>query len=448
MSSDKLTICIVDDEETIRLSLSRLFAGRGHQTLSAATGAEALVHAEQHAPDVFLLDLMLPDIDGIEVLRQIKALSSDSAVIMVSAHGNIEKAVEAVKLGAENFVSKPIDVRKLEALVETVGKCIRAEREVEYYRRRLQKTGKQYIGVSTHTQKVLQLIDLMAENADTTVLLSGESGTGKGVVAELIHERSPRSARPFVDISCAELTAPLLESELFGHERGAFTDAKQLKKGLMEVANGGTVFLDEIGELDPVLQPKLLKILENRVFRRVGGITDIRVDVRIVAATNVDLEAKLKDGTFREDLYYRLKVMPMHLLPLRERRDDIVPLVEHFLADTNRSMVHRVRGISQEALGSLERYSWPGNIRELRNVLERAMILARGAMISIDELPPEILGSTRVPIEGPNQTLKQMERDFIESTLETCAGNRTRAAESLGISRSTLLEKLKRYELS
>ncbi len=444
---DKLTICIVDDEETIRLSLGRLFAGRGHQTLSAATGAEALALAEQHTPDVFLLDLMLPDIDGIEVLRQLKALNSDSAVIMISAHGNIEKAVEAVKQGAENFVSKPIDVRKLEALVETVGKYIRAERQVEYYRRRLQKTGKQFIGVSTHTQQVLQLIDLMAENADTTVLLSGESGTGKGVVAELIHERSRRSARPFVDISCAELTLPLLESELFGHERGAFTDAKQLKKGLMEVANGGTVFLDEIGELDPILQPKLLKILENRVFRRVGGITDIRVDVRIIAATNVDLEAKLENGTFREDLYYRLKVMPMHLLPLRERRDDIVPLVEHFLAGGNPSMVHRGRGITQEALGFLERYSWPGNIRELRNVLERAMILARGAMISPDELPPEILGATRPPIDGPHQTLKQMERDVIANTLETCGGNRTRTAQSLGISRSTLLEKLKRYEL-
>lgn len=446
MSTPRLTICVVDDEETIRLSLGSLFRGRGHETLCAATGSEAIEVAEHQAPDVFLLDLKLPDMDGVEVLHRIKRLRSDAAVVMISAHGSVESTVEAMKKGAENFVTKPIDVRKLEALVETVGKCVQAEREVAYYRR-LQSGSRPFVGASTHAQKLLHLVDLLAENADTTVLLSGESGTGKGVMAALIHERSRRRGRPFVEVSCAELTLPLLESELFGHERGAFTDAKQQKKGLVEVASGGTLFLDEVGELDLSLQPKLLKVLESRTFRRVGGVTDIHANVRVMAATNVDLEAKVRDGGFREDLYYRLKVMPVKIAPLRERQEDIPPLVEHFIKQGNRAMRRRAGGVDDAAQSHLMAYAWPGNIRELKNVLERAMILMQGEMITPAELPSEILGATRRRTNGSIKSLAEMEQDLVARTLEAFGGNRTHAAKSLGISRSTLIERLKKYGL-
>jgi two-component system, NtrC family, response regulator AtoC len=447
MVLSKLSIAIVDDEDTIRLSLSRLFSAKGYETYCAANGAEAIDIAEQHAPDVFLLDLVLPDIDGIEVLRRIKSRSSDAAVVLISAHGNVESAVRAMKEGAENFVTKPVDIRRIEALVDTLGRYVHAGREVAYYRR-VQSASRPFIGVSPHAQQLLQLINLLAANADTTVLVSGESGTGKGVVAALIHERSRRSDRPFVEVSCAELTASLLESDLFGHERGAFTDAKQLKKGLVEVADGGTLFLDEAGELDLALQPKLLKVLESRTFRRLGGVRDISADVRIIAATNVDLEARVKEGRFRIDLYYRLKVMPVRLLPLRERTEDIQVLAEHFIAQGNRKVGRRVHGVTEEALDYLRAYSWPGNIRELRNVLERAMILSRGELISATDLPPELLGRARPARVGQLRSLEDMERELIGDTLTQCGGNRTRAAHSLDISRSTLLEKMRRYGLS
>jgi DNA-binding NtrC family response regulator len=366
---------------------------------------------------------------------------------MMSAHANVDKAVVAMKEGAESFVTKPIDVRRLEALVETVGRCVHAEREIAYYRAR-QAGHQAFIGVSAEAQKTLQLIGLMAENADTTVLLTGESGTGKGVVAALIHERSRRRDRPFVEVNCAQLTQPLLESELFGHERGAFTDAKQLKKGLLEVAHGGTLFLDEVGELDVALQPKLLKVLEGRTFRRVGGLRDISVDIRIIAATNNDLEACVAAGRFREDLYYRLKVMPMRLAPLRERPEDVRELAELFILDGSRTAGRRVRAIAADALACLQAYRWPGNVRELKNVLERAAILAPGEVITTAELPPEMLGPVPPSAAAePLVTLEQMERQLISRTLAACDGNRTHAARHLGISRSTLLEKMRRFGL-
>ena len=396
---------------------------------------------------MLLLDLVLPDLDGLDVLRRIKILGNDTAVIMISAHGSVERTVEAMKEGAENFVTKPIDINKLEALVETIGKYVRAQREIEYYRRTHSGT-RPLIGVSEHTQKLMQLVDLMAENSHTTVLLLGESGTGKGVMANLIHGSSKRKDRPFVEVSCAELTHTLLESELFGHERGAFTDAKQQKKGLVEVADGGTLFLDEIGELDLGLQPKLLKFLESKTFRRVGGVRDMRSDVRIIAATNVNLEAKVKEGLFREDLYYRLKVMPVKLLPLRDRCEDIIPLAQHFVAQGNRTMGRRVVEINEQARAYLQSYGWPGNIRELRNVVERAMIFVKGGTMTARELPSEILAAPQRPAGSQLRTLAQMEQDAVSATLKACNGNRSQAARCLGISRSTLREKMKRYQLS
>ncbi len=427
------------------MSLSRLFAQKGYDIVCAATGTEALSIAEQQATDIFLLDLVLPDMDGIEVLRRVKRMGTDSSVVMISAHGSVEKTVLAMKEGAENFVTKPIDLRRLEALVDTVGKCLLAEREAKYYRS-LHSPAGPFVGVSKHVQSVLQLIDLLAENPNTTVLLSGESGTGKGVVAAQIHERSRRRQRPMVSVNCAELTQPLLESELFGHERGSFTDAKQRKQGLVEVADGGTLFLDEIGELDLGLQPKLLKVLESRTFRRVGGVRDIKVDLRIIAATNVDLEARVKEGRFREDLYFRLKVMPVQLLPLRQRREDIPPLVAHFLQSSGHMRRRPPYEIAPEALTRLQEYGWPGNVRELNNVLERAILLAKGDAITPAELPAELLSRPKLTPRSLS-TLEQMERELIAATLQAQGGNRTRAAESLGISRSTLQEKIKRYGL-
>jgi DNA-binding NtrC family response regulator len=445
------SLLIIDDDETITMALRHHFQSLLWEVAGAPAGESGLLLAETAMPDVILLDMRLPDLEGMEVLRRLKAGRSTASIIVMTGAGSIANAVEAVKAGAEQYLTKPVDLGELGALLDRILETRKLRLENRYYRQRMSDT---VVGASTETNRLHHMIDLMAENADTTVLLQGESGTGKELAAREIHRKSRRGDRPFLDINCAVLSETLLESELFGHERGAFTDARARKPGLLEVADGGTVFLDEIGELPPAVQPKLLRVLETRAFKRVGGTRDLRVDVRVIAATNRDLEGAVAAGRFREDLYYRIKVFPVDLPPLRGRPADIPVLIRHFTAYYSEALKKTTSGFTPEAMGLLAAYSWPGNVRELKNVVERAMVLGRGAVLDVNLLPKELAGTLADPsfanastrnAEGVFRRLEEVERDYIQSVLRVVAGNRSLAARELGIARSTLLDKLKKY---
>jgi len=434
-------LLLIDDEETITLSLRTLFEKKGYEFISASTGKEGLTTALRELPDIVLLDLHLPDMHGMTILRDIKALHPDIVVIIMTGFGEIREAVEAVKLGAEHYFQKPIDLDELTVVVERNLGIRQLKREVLLSK----KNPYPIIGRSRQIQGLIHLINLMAENSSTTVLIEGETGTGKELVARNIHLLSRRADKPFVDINCASVPEHIFESELCGHEAGAFTDAKTTKKGLLEIAEGGTLFLDEIGEMPQQLQAKLLRVIETKTFRRVGGTRDIRVDVRVIAASNKDLNECAKEGSFREDLYYRLNVMPVKVPPLRERAEDIPMLAEFFLLDTAGNMSRKVSSIEKDALNALCAYGWPGNIRELRNVLERAVILCQGQVITT--------GHLTLPVAAPEErseplTLSEVERIHIRNVLASSGNNRTKAAKLLGISRSTLNEKIKTYQLA
>jgi DNA-binding NtrC family response regulator len=474
------SILVVDDEETLRRSLRHFFHGRGYKVLEAETATAGINLAQDQSPDVILLDLRLPDMDGLTALERIKALIPDSAVVMFTAHGDIEKAVQAMKLGAFDFLPKVLELDQIEARIAKTLEHLSLKRENLFYKSRAKELegGTSLIGEAPAIQQLRALLDLVAENPTTTVLILGESGTGKELVARWIHYRSARRDKPFLDINCAGLSETLLESELFGHERGAFTDARTLKRGLLEVADGGTIFLDEIGDLPLSVQPKLLKVLETRTFRRVGGTRDITVDVRIVTATNKELGKAVEAGTFRDDLYYRLKVMPIELPPLRARPEDILRLADHFVREFCALLKKRIRGFAAEAQRLLLAYGWPGNVRELKNVTERAMILCQGEEILPAHLPAELQGLPRELVEriaipaaaappaprppapaeaaaeeaeGPLpaglRSLEEMEREHIFAVLRSTGGNRSQAARVLQISRSTLQDKIKKYGL-
>jgi DNA-binding NtrC family response regulator len=410
----------------------------------------------------------------MEVLRRAADLYPDTTVILMTAYSSIHSAVEAIKLGAYDYVNKPFDFDDLLASIQKALETTRLRREVKRLRNE-QKNAygvSNIVGRSAAMRDVFVMIRKVAESAATTVLIQGESGTGKDLVAKAIHFASDRSDKPFMNITCSALPETLLESELFGHERGAFTDAKLQKKGLLELASGGTVFLDEIGDMGLALQAKLLRFLEEKTMKRVGGVRDIRVDVRIIAATNRDLEKAVRQGAFREDLYYRLKVIPIHLPSLEERKDDIPHLVAHFLDQFNREFKKSTQGFSPEALDCLMRYHWPGNVRELRNVIERAMILETKPQIAVEDLPREIVrppaepsgapppasagaeeppdadgddGTYRLPETGV--TLEEVERDLVRQALERTRGNQTHAARLLNISRDALRYKMKKFGL-
>jgi two-component system response regulator AtoC len=446
-------ILIIDDDATLIAALGRHFRSLGWDVDAANSGESGVASAAAAAPDVVLLDLRLPDRSGLEVLKRIKGLPAPASVIMLTAWGGIESAVESIKLGAEHFLTKPIDLAELSAAAVRAVEQRKLRIENRYYQ---QRVAGRILGASTEVLELDHMIDLMAENADTTVLLLGESGVGKELVARQIHARSSRRERPFLDINCAVLSETLLESEIFGHERGAFTDAREQKQGLLEVADGGTVFLDEIGELPPAVQPKLLRVLETRSFKRVGGTRDISVNVRVIAATNRDLGRAVRDGRFREDLYYRLNVFPVAIAPLRERREDIPLLVEHFVDHYNRVLNKNAAGFTPRAMDRLSRYDWPGNVRELRNIVERAVVLGNGSELDTGLLPREIAGDGPLPQRrtstakhgrGRIRPLADAERDYILDVLESQGGNRSTTARLLGIARSTLLEKLKKYEI-
>jgi len=447
-------ILILEDEKLIRWSLREKLAARGYQVEEAETGGEGAAILEKGDIDLILLDYRLPDTDGLRFLKASRERWPDLQVIMMTAYSSVEGAVEAMKLGAYDYVNKPF---KVEELIHTVEKALetnRLRREVQMLRSSLQE---QYgeariVGKSRAVRNVLTMIDKVAESRATTILVQGESGTGKDLVAKAIHFRSDRATRPFMNITCSALPETLLESELMGHERGAFTDAKALKKGLFELADGGTVFLDEIGDMGLSLQAKLLRFMEEKAFKRVGGIRDIVVDVRILAATNLNLEKAVREGRFREDLYYRLKVIPIHIPPLRERREDIPLLVAHFLEVFNKEFRRATRGLTDRAMELMVRYDWRGNIRELRNVIERAMILDDKELITVEDLPEEIRfgipsasGPEPLRLPAGGVVLEEVERGLIRQALDRSGGNQSAAARLLGISRDTLRYRMKKH---
>ena len=446
-------ILLVDDERPVILPLLHYFKSLNWDTAHAETGCDALKLAESFAPDVVLLDMKLPGMGGLDVLKHLKEQGCRASVVVMTGWGSIGNAVEAIKLGAEQYLTKPAQLVEVSALINRIIETRKLRIENRYYRHLLDHP---VLGTSMAIQTLHHMIDLMAENPDTTTLLLGESGTGKELAAREIHRRSSRSDRPFLDINCAVLSETLLESEMFGHERGAFTDAREQKQGLFEVADGGTVLLDEVGDMPLAVQPKLLRVLETQRFKRVGGTRDIAVNVRVIAATNRDLERAVAEGRFREDLYYRLKVFPVTMPPLREHPEDIPVLIDYFVQHFNATLKQNITGFSPAALQLMQAYAWPGNVRELKNIVERAMVLSRSNLVPVDLLPREITGEECYAVDaGQRQAGKEyyrpladMEREYILKVLRAEGDNRTTTAKILGISRSTLHEKLKKYSLA
>lgn len=444
------TILLIDDDPAVLYTNGRCFQTQGWEVYRAMNGEEGLQLYDTHHADVVLLDLRMPGIDGMEVLERLA--TKGATVVVLTGHGDVDTAVRAIQMGAENFITKPATPSHLLAIVERAVEKVELRRTNQLLASQIQgASGRMGIGRSGKMQALERQVDLLAASSQTTVLLLGESGTGKGWVAQALHARSSRARGPFVEVNCAGLSATFLDSELFGHEKGAFTDAKSMKRGLFEVANGGTLFLDEIGDLAPELQPKLLKVLESKSFRRLGGTTEIKTDVRLIAATNKNLADKVGGGSFREDLFYRLSVVRIQLPPLRERTtEDILELINRMLQTLAGRHPGATGHLSGGALGMLVRYEWPGNVRQLQNVLEHALIMSEGAEEILPEhLPPELhIQDTKV---GPPQqgfvarTLREVEQRHIEHTLIACGGNRTQAAAVLGISRATLHSRLREY---
>ncbi|HUO84226.1 MAG TPA: sigma-54 dependent transcriptional regulator [Thermoanaerobaculia bacterium] len=442
---------IVDDDADVAAGLDALLQHSGWVTETAATGREALQLFERFSPDVVLLDVMLPDRSGLEILDAIKSYSESTPVIMMSGVATISSAVEAMRLGAETFLSKPCDAETLELVLHQAERSIETRRELAALKRAAPPVESRFPGISRAAGEINDLIGRIAA-ASSPVLLEGESGSGKGFVARIIHRRSPRARRPFVDLNCAGLPRELLESELFGHERGAFTDAVATKAGLLEIASGGSLFLDEIGEMEPSIQARLLKVLEDKQFRRVGGLRDIASDFRLIAASNRDLDADVAGGRFRRDLFYRLNVIRIRIPPLRERREDIPLLSEKFIDELSRELRMHPPSLSPRALERLAEHHWPGNVRELRNVLERALLVSTGKELRAEDLLPgetlalgEEVRSTaaRPQAEADIRPLDEIVRDYIRGAVDATGGNVRAAARKLRISPSTLYARMK-----
>ncbi len=475
MPSEK--VLIVDDEKLVRWSLRQKCEEWGYHVLEADNGSAALRVAHNESPDLVLLDVRLPDASGIEILEQLKKSNDARAIIMITADPQLEDVKTALKLGAYDFVGKPLDFDELSVAVKNALETTRLRSEVESLRGEVRRrTGyHNVVGVSQKMTELMGFVNKVATSEATTILIQGESGTGKDLIAKAIHYESRRQEKPFVAINCSAIPETLMEAELFGHERGAFTDAKAMKKGLFEMADGGTLFLDEIGELSPLLQAKMLRVLEDQVIRRVGGVRDMQVDVRVIAASNRDLERAVRDNQFRQDLYYRLAIISIFLPPLRERKEDVLPLVEFFIGRYSRKFRKSVRGISDDTRKLLLNYDWPGNVRELKNAVERAMILEESEVLSPEYLPfpvaqqngsqtafertsgifapaaetPLANGRSlpKLSIPDGGTSLEEVERALVEMAMTQANGNQTHAARLLDISRDALRYKLKKFGL-
>ncbi len=449
-------ILVVDDEKLLRWSLEQNLSKEGYSMLLAEKGLEGLSVFREEMPDIILLDIHLPDVSGITVLEGIKELNPNALVIMITAFGDIQTAVKTIKLGAYDFVEKPFNMDKLKILIEKALETVSLRKEVSEFRKQISsKFGfDSIIGQSEQIKEVFRLISRVSKSDASTVLLQGESGTGKDLVAKIIHYQSARADKPFMEINCTALPDTLVESELFGYEKGAFTDAKTMKKGLFELADGGTIYLDEIGEMTQGTQSKLLKIIENKSFKRIGGTKDIEVDVRVITATNRNLEEAVRKGAFREDLYYRLKVIPIFLPPLRERPSDITLLAKYFINEFNKEFKKNVNGLSRDTEKCFVDYTWPGNVRELRNVIERAMILENEDYILPAHLPRELTSKSvmsnspssfniKIPVGGID--IEELEKELIRQALDLTSGNQTRAAKLLNLTRDTLRYRMQKF---
>ena len=451
------TLLIVDDERSLRFSIGEWARDSGWRALEAASGTEAFDLLKEQRADVVLLDLKLGDEDGLKVLQKLRQEDPARPVIMLTGHGTVEHAVRATKLGAYDFMMKPPSLEHLGVVVQRALEHSQLRSEVQHYRKGAGGVP-QVIGSSAGLAKALQRLEKAAKSGTATVLLKGETGSGKEIMARYLHAKSARAEGPFIDLNCSAIPEQLLESLLFGHEKGAFTDARHFKKGLFDLAHGGTLFLDEIGEMTPQLQSKLLRVLETRTFRRVAGHVDVTVDVRVTAATHRDLEKEVRAGRFREDLYFRLNVVVVTMPPLRDRVEDIDPLSKHFIQRFCAELGRPPAKLQPAALRALSAYSWPGNVRELRNIIERVLLLeAEGDEIRAEDLPAEIGGRDRPTLSGelPHpfppgvvRPLAEIERLAIQHALAVCESNKTRAAQLLGISRQTLRTKLREYALS
>jgi two-component system, NtrC family, response regulator AtoC len=458
----KETILVVDDERLVRWSLQQKLEQWGYHVSLAEDGASALARIQLDNPDLITLDVKLPDMTGIDVLSELRSRNVQIPVIVITAFGVVDDAVRSLKLGAYDFIEKPINFEKLENAVHNAleTRRLRTEVALTHEIQRSEFSVDRFIGVSNHTRDVRELIKKVAASEASTILIQGESGTGKDLVSHAIHYESSRRDRPFFAINCAAIPENLMESELFGHERGAFTDARTQKRGMFEIADGGTLLLDEISEMTLGMQAKLLRVLEGQSFRRVGGVKNITVDVRVIVASNRNLEEAVRASKFRQDLYFRLAIIPVHLRPLREHKEDIPSLLEHFIRHYNQKFRKNIQSLTREAEELLTNYDWPGNIREVKNAIERVMILAEGNRISAKYLPIRISeggimpvpmgegkadGEIRLPAGG--LSLWHVEKELIRQALDQARGNKTTASRLLHITRDTLRYKVKKYKL-
>jgi two-component system response regulator AtoC len=461
LKDNKDKILVVDDEKMIRWSLGEALRGWGYEPIQAETASAGLAAFDADQPAAILLDINLPDGSGLEVLRQIRHRQSDAVVIMITANVLVDETIAALRGGAYDFIGKPINLEELQVAIRNGIEAKQLRKEVNLYRRERaqQFSFAQIVGESPAMREMLALAHKVAESEVSSVLLQGESGTGKDLIAKAIHYHSSRAENPFIAINCAALPSTLIESELFGYEKGAFTDAKARKEGLFEQAEAGTLFLDEIGELELSLQAKLLRVLEEGSFRRVGGLKDLPLDVRVIAASNRDLKTEGEAGRFRADLFYRLSVIQIDIPPLRDRGEDIRVLAEHYIDSFRSRLRKQIDSISPEALAAFALYHWPGNVRELRNVIERAMILEDGSEITMKYLPRALIADLGLSSETKNNhhvepvrlpasglSLEDVEMSLVRQALERSGGNQTKAAELLAISRDQLRYRMKKLE--